>query len=122
MTETATNQEIGWTWQAEREPRRMRPVPGLSAPVDTVPRTPMPRMGWIKSGPLGDGTIFVVFGATDALYYGFCDEKDGDPLFPGPWVVEGGEFPDEATVERVGTALFRAWRLGIAGRVPVSPP
>lgn len=108
---------IAWTWQEEREPRRIRP-----GPADTIPRAPMPRMGWVKSEPLGDGSIFVVFGGTDALYYGFCDEKSGDPFFPGPWVVEGGDFPDEITVERVGCALFRAWKLGhIAGRQTTVP-
>lgn len=72
-----------------------------------------PRMGHIGSEPLGDGSRFVVFGGTDALYYGSCDEKTGDPFFPGPFVVEGGDFPDEATVERIGTALFRAWAMGL---------
>jgi len=109
--------KIEWTWQEKREPRRLRPVPGLVGPADTIPRAPMPRMGWVKSEPLGDGTIFVVFGGTDSLYYGFCDAENGDPLFPGPFVVEGGDFQDEATVEHVGCALFRAWKLGhITGR------
>jgi len=105
---------VAWTW---REPVRRHDIVDLPPAMmkhlikNSIPA--LPRLGWIQSEPLGNGTRFVVFGGTDGLYYGACDEKTGDPLFPGPFVVEGGDFPDEATVERVGIAIFRAWRLGL---------
>jgi hypothetical protein len=87
-----------WTWR----------------PVSTKPDAP-PRMGYVRSAPLGDGSVFIVFGGLDAIHYGYCDEKNGDPYFPGPYVVEGGDRASEADVEHVAMAIFRAWRLGVRG-------
>lgn len=95
--ESAEPQAAAWTWRPQSE----------------KPDAP-PRLGYVRSAPLGDGSVFVVFGATDSIHYGYCDEKNGDPYFPGPYVVEGGE-RTELDVEHTAMAIFRAWKLGVRG-------
>lgn len=49
------------------------------------------------------------------VYYGLVDENDGDPLFPGPYVVPG-PFADEKQVENIARAIMATWK---AARAPI---
>lgn len=87
-----------WEWKWMHEPKNSK----------------YPRMGAISSAPF-DGVRFAVFGGVDSLNYGLVDENDGDPLFPGPYVVPG-PFADEKQVENIARAIMATWK---AARAPI---